>query len=85
MLGSIDSIVAILIIAAALLAFVVLYNLSNINISERKREIATLKVLGFYHNEVDRYITRENFINYYWNCYRFIVWVIFKSFHYIYL
>lgn len=60
MLGSIDSIVAILIIAAALLAFVVLYNLSNINISERKREIATLKVLGFYHNEVDRYITREN-------------------------
>ena len=62
MLGSIDSIVAILIIAAALLAFVVLYNLSNINISERKREIATLKVLGFYHNEVDRYITRENIL-----------------------
>lgn len=59
-LGSIDSIVIILIVAAALLAFVVLYNLSNINISERKREIATLKVLGFYHKEVDRYITREN-------------------------
>lgn len=62
MLDSIDSIVAILIIAAALLAFVVLYNLSNINISERKREIATLKVLGFYNREVDNYITRETII-----------------------
>ena len=59
MLSSIDSIVAILIIAAASLAFVVLYNLSNINISERKREIATLKVLGFYQSEVDKYINRE--------------------------
>ena len=59
MLSSIDSIVAILIIAAASLAFVVLYNLSNINISERKREIATLKVLGFYPSEVDKYINRE--------------------------
>ena len=59
MLSSIDSIVAILIIAAAYLAFVVLYNLSNINISERKREIATLKVLGFYPSEVDKYINRE--------------------------
>ena len=45
-----------------MLAFVVLYNLANINISERKREIATLKVLGFYHREVDSYITRETFI-----------------------
>lgn len=61
-LGSINSIVVILIVAAALLAFVVLYNLSNINISERRREIATLKVLGFYHSEVDNYITRENVI-----------------------
>ena len=59
MLSSIDSIVAILIIAAASLAFVVLYNLSNINISERKREIATLKVLCFYPSEVDKYINRE--------------------------
>ena len=59
MLSPIDSIVAILIIAAASLAFVVLYNLSNINISERKREIATLKVLGFYQSEVDKYINRE--------------------------
>ena len=62
MLSSIDSIVAILIIAAAMLAFVVLYNLSNINISERKREIATLKVLGFYVREVDKYINRETII-----------------------
>lgn len=62
MLSSIDSIVAILIIAAAMLAFVVLYNLSNINISERKREIATLKVLGFYVNEVDKYINRETIL-----------------------
>ena len=61
-IGSIGSIVAILIVAAALLAFVVLYNLSNININERKREIATLKVLGFYPSEVDRYITRETII-----------------------
>ena len=59
MLSSIDSIVAILIIAAAMLAFVVL---TNINISERKREIATLKVLGFYVREVDKYINRETII-----------------------
>lgn len=62
MLSSTNSIVAILIIAAATLAFVVLYNLSNINISERKREIATLKVLGFYPNEVDKYINKETII-----------------------
>jgi len=59
---SLDSVVLVLIIAAALLAFIVLYNLSNINISERKREIATLKVLGFYNKEVDDYITKENMI-----------------------
>ena len=62
MLSSINSIVAILIIAATALAFVVLYNLSNINISERKREIATLKVLGFYPKEVDKYINNETII-----------------------
>jgi putative ABC transport system permease protein len=45
-----------------MLSFVVLYNLSYINISERKREIATLKVLGFYNGEVDNYIIKENFI-----------------------
>lgn len=50
----------ILIVSAGLLAFVVLYNLSSINISERKREIASIKVLGFYDNEVYNYIGREN-------------------------
>ena len=60
MLDSLDQVVFILIVLASLLAFVVLYNLSNINISERKREIATLKVLGFYNKEVDNYITKEN-------------------------
>lgn len=44
-----------------MLAFVILYNLSNINISERKREISTLKVLGFYDEEIDAYITKENY------------------------
>ena len=62
MMDKLTSVVVILILAAAMLAFVVLYNLANINISERKREIATLKVLGFYHKEVDSYITRETFI-----------------------
>lgn len=62
MMDKLTSVVVILILAAAMLAFVVLYNLANINISERKREIATLKVLGFYHREVDSYITRETFI-----------------------
>ena len=62
MIKSLDLIIAVLIILAAALSFVVLYNLSNINITERKREIATLKVLGFYNKEVDNYITRENLI-----------------------
>lgn len=62
MLKSLDKVVIILIVLASLLSFVVLYNLSNININERKRELATLKVLGFYPNEVDGYITRENII-----------------------
>ncbi len=62
MMVSLNSVVVILIIASAILAFVVLYNLSNINISERQREIATLKVLGFYDKEVDNYITKENVI-----------------------
>lgn len=62
MLNSLNKVVAILIVLAAMLAFVVLYNLSTINISERRREIATLKVLGFYDREVDQYITRENAI-----------------------
>ena len=61
-LQSLNSVVLILIVLSALLAFVVLYNLSNININERRREIATLKVLGFYDREVDQYITRETVI-----------------------
>ncbi len=60
MLGSLDIVVWVLIVAAALLAFVVLYNLNNININERKRELATLKVLGFYDGEVAKYVYREN-------------------------
>ncbi len=55
-------VVAVLIISAGLLAFVVLYNLSNININERVREIATLKVLGFQDSEVSAYIFRESHI-----------------------
>ena len=56
------SVTIILIVSAGLLAFVVLYNLSNINISERKRELASIKVLGFYDNEVYKYVSRENTI-----------------------
>ncbi|MBQ4577963.1 MAG: ABC transporter permease [Clostridia bacterium] len=59
MLASIDYIVILLIVAAAALAFVVLYNLTNINICERQKEIATLKVLGFFKGEVSGYIFRE--------------------------
>ncbi len=59
MLVSLNYVVVILIVSAALLAFVVLYNLANINIGERIREIATLKVLGFYNKEVDNYISKE--------------------------
>ena len=61
-LKSIDIIVAVLIVSAGGLAFVVLYNLNNINIAERKRELATLKVLGFYNREVTGYVVRENVI-----------------------
>ena len=57
---SIDYAVVIIIVAAAALAFVVLYNLTNINITERMRELATLKVLGFYDRETSAYIYREN-------------------------
>lgn len=60
MLKSMDTVIYVLVLAAGLLAFVVLYNLNNINISERKRELATLKVLGFYDGEVSHYIMREN-------------------------
>ena len=62
MLKTVDSVVVVLVVAAALLAFVVLYNLTNINITERAREIATLKVLGFTPREVDAYIFRETML-----------------------
>lgn len=62
MLKSVNMIVVVLVVAAAALAFIVLYNLTNINITERVREIATLKVLGFTPHEVDMYIYRETII-----------------------
>lgn len=62
MIKSISYIVVVLVISAACLAFVVLYNLSNVNISERKREIATIKVLGFTRKEVGAYINRETIL-----------------------
>ena len=60
--NSIDSVVLILIISAGVLAFVVIYNLTNININERKRELSTIKLLGFYDSELALYIYRENMI-----------------------
>lgn len=62
MLKSVDAVVVVLVVAAAALAFVVLYNLTNINITERQREIATLKVLGFNAHEVNAYIYRETLL-----------------------
>ncbi|MDR7855981.1 FtsX-like permease family protein [Tissierella sp.] len=59
---SLNYVVMVMIISAGALAFVVLYNLTNVNISERIREIATIKVLGFYDSEVSAYIYRENTI-----------------------
>ncbi|MDD7740873.1 MAG: FtsX-like permease family protein, partial [Lachnospiraceae bacterium] len=62
MLRSLDIVICVLIISSGLLAFVVLYNLNNINITERIRELATLKVLGFYDKEVASYVYRENMV-----------------------
>ena len=62
MFASMDGIIMVLIVCAGILAFIVLYNLNNVNIEERKRELATLKVLGFYDGEVSGYIYRENII-----------------------
>ncbi|MGL4374500.1 MAG: FtsX-like permease family protein, partial [Turicibacter sp.] len=59
---SLNYVVLLMIVSAGALAFVVLYNLTNVNISERMREIATIKVLGFYDKEVSAYIYRENMI-----------------------
>ena len=60
MMGSMDYIVFLIIVCAGSLAFIVLYNLTNINITERIREIATIKVLGFYAKETADYVFREN-------------------------
>ena len=62
MLESLDIVIVVLIVSAGLLAFVVLYNLNNINITERRRELATIKVLGFYDKEVSAYVYRENIL-----------------------
>ena len=62
MIQVLDSVIIVLIVSAGMLAFVVLYNLNNININERKRELATLKVLGFYDSEVGAYVYRENIL-----------------------
>lgn len=62
MLGALDEVIVVLIISAGMLAFVVLYNLNTINITERQRELATLKVLGFYNGEVAMYVYRENIV-----------------------
>lgn len=59
-INSLNSIVLVLIICAGALAFIVLYSLSNVNISERKKELATIKLLGFFDGEVSAYIYREN-------------------------
>ena len=62
MMQSLQYIVLVVVLGAAALAFIVLYNLTNINITEREREIATIKVLGFYDGETNRYVFRENII-----------------------
>ena len=62
MLSTLGVVILVLIVSAGMLAFVVLYNLNNINITERQRELATLKVLGFFDIEVSQYVLRENII-----------------------
>ena len=62
MLASLNLVIIVLIVSAGMLAFVVLYNLNSINITERQRELATLKVLGFYDTEVAEYVFRENIL-----------------------
>lgn len=62
LLSSMDYVVVIVLVCSGALAFIVLYNLTNISITERRREIATLKVLGFYQNETAQYVFRENLI-----------------------
>ena len=62
MLSTLGIVIIVLIVSAGMLAFVVLYNLNNINITERQRELATLKVLGFFDMEVSQYVLRENIL-----------------------
>lgn len=62
MMQSLNYVVILVIVCAAMLAFIVIYNLNNINITERMREIATIKVLGFYREETNSYIFRENIV-----------------------
>ena len=62
MMDSLNAVIILIVAAAGALAFIVLYNLTNINITERVREIATIKVLGFYPKETSAYVFRENFI-----------------------
>ena len=62
MLVALDRVMIVLILVAGMLSFVVLYNLNNINITERRRELATLKVLGFFDTEVAIYVYRENIL-----------------------
>lgn len=62
MISTLNTVIVVLIISAGLLAFIVLYNLTNINVTERERELATIKVLGFYDREVSSYIYRETAI-----------------------
>ncbi|MEA5004352.1 MAG: FtsX-like permease family protein [Christensenella sp.] len=63
MVDSMGSIMLVIIVSAGMLAFIVMYNLVNINVTERMRELATIKVLGFYDKEVSAYIYRENTIS----------------------
>ena len=62
MMASLDYVIILIMVCAGALAFIVLYNLTNINITERVREIATIKVLGFYPSETNAYVFRENIV-----------------------
>lgn len=62
MIQSLAAIIVLIVVSAGTLAFVILYNITNINITERKREIATIKVLGFYPREISAYVSRENLL-----------------------
>ena len=83
MLSTLGSVIVVLIVSAGMLAFVVLYNLNNINITERQRELATLKVLGFFDIEVSQYVLRENIIlTHCGNSFRIAFWYFPASLYY---